>query len=217
MTKKISAVRVFDLKSTSGSFVGNEKIRKGKDYRLFRGGSVRIGESVLTVNQLDPNASSSRRESAKPPASTGRASTRSTRASRSTRSSQPEVIEVDPPAKESNKKSTGLKRRGIQLVVTEGPHEGETFTLESGGDETLIIGKNPTSTIGTIARLNKDKSLSATHLRIDLSATKSFVAVSITDKSKGRTVVNKNAVNKGRAFVNDMIKIGDSVLEVQRL
>jgi len=221
MTKKLTAVRVFDLKSESGTFVGKEKVRKGKDYRIFTNQSVRIGESELTIKKLDPSASSSStRETEKPAARTARAtrSAGTTRASRSTRSTpeSEEVIELSPSSADSKQKA-GLKRRGVQLVVTEGPHKGESFAMESGGDETLIIGKNPTSSVGTVIQLKKDKSLKATHLRVDLNVAKKLVTISITDKSKGGTLVNRNTVNKGRAFINDVIKIGDSVLDIQPL
>ncbi|CAJ1946357.1 unnamed protein product [Cylindrotheca closterium] len=218
VTKKLTAVRVVDLKSDSGTFVGQEKIRSGKDYRIFTGQSVRIGESELTIKKLDPSAT---KEVVKPTAIAGRASrsARSTRASRSSTKSTPEpeeVIELSPSSTNSKPKA-GLKRRGLQLVVTEGPHKGESYALESGGDETFIIGQNPTSSVGTVIKLKKDKSLKATHLRIDLNVAKKLVTVSITDKSKGRTTVNRNTVNKGRAFINDIIKIGDSVLDIQPL
>lgn len=214
ITKKLIAVRVFDLKSTTGTFIGKEKIKSGKDYRIFRGDSVRIGDSLLTVKQLDPNAYSSKRETAKRSASTGQVS-KSIRTSRSTRST-PEVIEVSPPSKGS-KKTTGLKRVGVQLVVTQGPHKGESYEIESGGEETLIIGKNPSSSVGTLIKLSKDNSLNATHMRVDLNVAKKLITVSITDKSKGGTQVNNSTINKGRAFINDIIKIGDSVLEVKAL
>jgi hypothetical protein len=59
--------------------------------------------------------------------------------------------------------------------------------------------------------------LKATHMRLDLVVQKKLTTVTVTDKSKGGTVVNRDVVNKGRAFINDSIKIGNSVFEVKSL
>ena len=114
-------------------------------------------------------------------------------------------------------KPKALKRRGVKLVVTEGPHKGEVHILERGKTESYTIGSKPSSKIGGLVALKRDKRLKASHLTLTLSVTKKLVTVVITDKSKGGTQVNRDTVNKGKAFINDMITIGDSVLEIRSL
>jgi hypothetical protein len=206
VSKKLIGLNVTDLKSSSGSFVGSEKIRKGKDYRIFRGGSVRIGETVLTVKTLDPSKVAFANKESRPSGNkrTGRRQDVSCPASE-----EPEATpDVELPR---------LKRRGVRLEVTEGPHKGESFELEHGGTETFIVGSKPSSRTGGLLCLNKDASLKATHMHLDLVVSKKLTTVTVTDKSKGGTVVNRDVVNKGRAFINDSIKIGSSVLEIKSL
>jgi hypothetical protein len=69
-----------------------------------------------------------------------------------------------------------LKRRRGQLVIIEGPHKGE-----HGMTETFIIGSKPSSKTGDLVCLDKDSSLKATHLCLDLAATKKLIAIIITD------------------------------------
>lgn len=205
VSKKLIGVIVTDLKSSGGSFVGREKIRKGKDYQIFRGGSVRIGETILTVKKLDP--------------STVVTTTRESKSSKRVRSSKKPKAQLSSGNEESEEtfkvKTSLLQRRGVRLEVTEGPHTGESFELESGGTETFIVGSKPSSRSGEPLRLSKDTSLKATHLRLDLVVSKKLTTVAVTDKSKGATVVNRDTVNKGRAFINDTIKIGNSALMIK--
>jgi pSer/pThr/pTyr-binding forkhead associated (FHA) protein len=205
VSKKLVSVTATDLKSSGGSFVGSEKIRKGKDYKLFRGGSVRIGSSLLKVKTLDPN------KVASTPQEKRAAATK--KVSRKQRVSPVSEEPEETPETEVPR----LKRRGVRLVVTEGPHKGESFELEHGGIDSYNIGSKPSGKTGDILCLNKDDSLQANHVRLDLVVTKKLTTVTVTDKSKGGTMVNRDSVNKGRAFISDKIKIGNSVLQIKTL
>eukprot|EP00980_Cylindrotheca_fusiformis_P007206 scaffold1525_cov142-Cylindrotheca_fusiformis.AAC.6 len=211
VTKKLISVNVTDLKSSSGTFVGSEKIRTGKDYRVFRGGSVRIGSSLLTVNKLDPNASvasTSQRPSSNPAAYR----TRSNRSNRIVSD-----ITYDAASEEEVEEEPRSNGRGVVVVVTQGPHKGDSYEMKSGESETLIVGSKPSSKVGTLVSLSNDKKLKPTHMRLDLNVSKKLTTVSVVDKSKGGTQVNRDTITKGRAFINDIIKIGDSVLEIKSL
>jgi serine/threonine protein kinase len=208
VTKRLISINVTDLKSSGGTYVGTEKIRKGKDYRIFRGGSVRIGNSLLTVKTLDPNAATA-------PTTEQVSSKTSTTKTRSTRRNQ--NVAKSSAAAPQEVEEPRLKRHGVCLVVTQGPHKGDSFELESGETETLFVGSKPSSKTGTLASLNKDKKLKATHTRVDLNVSKKLTTITVTDKSKGGTQVNRDTINKGRAFINDNIRIGDSVLEIKAL
>lgn len=210
VTKKLISINVTDLKTSGGTFIGTEKIRNGKDYRIFRGGSIRIGKSLLTVKALDPNAANA---SSSTQQVSSKASASRTRSARSNRNAS----ESTSPSPEDELDEPRLKRRGVVLVVTQGPHKGDSFTLESGETETLIVGSKPSSKVGKLVSLNKDKKLRATHMRVDLNVAKKLTTVNIVDKSKGATQVNRDTITKGRAFINDIIRIGDSVLEIKSL
>lgn len=196
VSKKLISVNVTDLKSSSGSFVGADKIRTGKDYRIFRGGTVRIGETLLAIKSLDPSNSAVSNQDSKP--------SEQKRANMQKEASK--IFHVP-----------RLKRRGVRLEVTEGPHKGETFELEQHGIETFNVGSTPSSKSGNALCLKRDSSLKATHVRLDLVVSKKLTTVTVTDKSKGGTAVNRDVVSKGRAFINDTIKIGNSVLEIKSL
>jgi len=197
--KRMISVLVVDLKS-SGAYVGSEKIRKGKDYRIFRGESVKIGNSLLSVSTLDPNVSSVR-------------STSSSRKPRGNRKrAKAEEPETSQPMHNSNK-----KRRGVLLKVVEGPHQGESFEFEVGGVETYIVGSKPSGKTGEMLPFGRDSSLKANHVRLDLNSSKKLTTVLVTDKSKGETIVNRSKVKSGRAFINDRICIGATVLQIQPL
>ena len=210
------SVNVTDLNSSSGSFVGNtEKIRKGKDYRIFRGGSVKIGSSLLVVKNLEPIPSTGT-------PGTSSASSKSNSStkqvlSRRGQNNSGDKKKSSAAEQEQQKEIPRIKRRGVQLVVTEGPHAGESFDLEHGGVEAFVIGSKPSTSVDSVICLKKDKSLKASHVRLELDVSKKFTVVSITDKSKGATYVNSSAVKNGRAFINDQIKVGNSVLEVRSL
>ena len=198
VTKKRVTVTITDLNS-SGTFLGTERIRKGKDYVVFPGQSFRIGESSISIKK---STSKSNPTSAKP-----------------------FVIDVDEDSEESPALPR-LKRRGFILQVTEGPHKGESFELESGGVETLVIGSKPSKgakgskDVG-LMKLAKDKEVGASQVRVELAASKKLTAVIVTDlKSTGTTDVNGDRVQKGKAakaFVNDRIVIGETELTVKAL
>lgn len=209
ITRKLIGVVVKDLKSKTGAFIGSEKIRSGGDWKIFRGGTVRIGDTLLRVDTLDvtkvaaPAGASSktrkRTQSKKEPGSKSTASTKS-------KTSEAETKE--PPR---------TKRRGVLIAVIEGPHKGEAQELEKGLVESINVGSKPTSSAGGTIKLNKDQDVKATHIRIELFNSSKLKAVVVTDKSKGNTKVNRDTVNKGRAFINDRISIGNTVLEVRSL
>jgi len=117
---------------------------------------------------------------------------------------------------ESNSGS-GLKRRGVRLLVINGPHKGDSYDLEAGANEIVLIGSNPTSKIGAVLPLKKDKTLNTTHVRLDLAITRKCTAVKVTARSNAKTMVNNNAVNSTKAFINDSIVIGGTTLKVQTL
>lgn len=126
-----------------------------------------------------------------------------------------------PPVERSSniqeKKVTRKDRWGVQILVVEGPHKGESYELERGISEGFNVGKKPTGLSGETIVLRKDMDLKATHARIELVDSKKMKAALVIDKSKGGTLVNRNKVNKGRAFVHDQITIGKTVLMIKPL
>ena len=213
---KRESVNVIDLKSSSGTYIGSNLIRKGNEYRVFCNDSFRIGNSSFKVQRLGslkPGVKLEMQQIKQDEAAKAARTTRNTSASRiQTGDSEATPIQAVP----------GLKRRGIRIDIVEGPHRGESFLLESGGVESVVLGSDPTASkkIDSIALVN-DRDIRKNHVRLDLQATKRLVSVSVTDlKSDAETVVNRNVLTYGKsmqAFRKDRIKIGKSVLEINAL
>eukprot|EP00536_Pseudo-nitzschia_multiseries_P005504 jgi/Psemu1/12707/gm1.12707_g len=130
-------------------------------------------------------------------------------------------------SKSKSRSNPELKRRGILLVCTEGPHKGETHELEAGVCDTVFIGSDPTTTTtsgtGTGRATNtfslpNDKGVKKTHVRLDLSVNRKLTAVKITDKSNGgETRVNRDKVKNTKAFIHDVITIGETSIAIRAL
>jgi hypothetical protein len=138
---------------------------------------------------------------------------------RQNKRSTPEVVIIDEKEDEEPKKSNSksLKRRGVRLMVVEGPHKGESVVLEVGDTETLMIGSKPSSKIGSTLALKKDKAIESNHVQLTLNVGK-FTAVLLTDKSKGKTYKNFDVVKTStKAFLNDTIRIGNSGISIIEL
>lgn len=214
--KNLVSVNVTDLKSSSGSFVGSEKIRKGKDYRVFCGQSVRIGDSTFAIKKAEKPKTTMTQDMLR----VREAESTEIRKPRATRSSP--AVEAPTPEEAAEPALPRLKRRGVRLQVIEGPHAGESFELESGEVETFVLGSKPSSSSkGDPLALRNDRSIDASHVRLELVTKKKLTVVAVTDlKSNGGTVVNREVLGKGkstRAFMKDRIKIGNTIIEVQTL
>jgi hypothetical protein len=133
----------------------------------------------------------------------------------------PEVITIDEKVDDKAKASTGkpLKRVGVKLVVIAGPHKGESIDLESGGTEMLVLGSKPSSKTGAMYALKKDKGIQATHVVLELDVGKKMTTVRLIDKSNGNTYKNREKVRTSstKAFLNDTIKIGDTMINITDL
>ena len=202
-TKKLLCINVTDLNSSSGSFVGSDRIRKGKEYKVFRGQSVKIGNSLLSVHNLNPDNMTSHQ---KPAAAQKKAKSRDMNTGSS---EEGQLVDQELPR---------LRRKGVALFVVEGPHKGDLFELEHGGIDCMVLGSKPSSKIGQLITLKNDSNIKATHLKLELVVQKKMTYVSLTDKSKGNSWVNRDKVRANtRAFINDQITIGDTVLQLRSL
>lgn len=132
-------------------------------------------------------------------------------------SKEPVIIDTDEDDEMGKVDPTPLQRRGVRIVCTEGPHKGETYEMEAGLNEAVVIGSNPTSKIGETLPFKKDKTLKTTHVRLDLAINRKLTTVKVTDKSKGETMVNRDVVKSTKAFINDTIHIGETSLKIQSL
>jgi hypothetical protein len=204
VTKKLTGINVKDLKSTGGSFVGNEKIRSGNSMKIYRGDALRIGASSLRVKNLDAvqvgTAPRSKKATAGLKMSTDKSKT----------DKPVEIVEL-------NEDVTPLQRQGVRICIVDGPHTGESYELEHGISASVDVGSNPSGKAGGIISLKRDGKVKANHVQIELDGLKKIKAVVVTDKSKGATKVNRDTIKKARAFINDRIHVGDSVLEIKSL
>ena len=147
------------------------------------------------------------------------------RRQRTTRSGKAmeEIIMIDDDSqdeKESrNTPATRLKRRGVSITCIEGPLRGDSYDIEAGMNEIIVIGSKPrpSPSTGQFLCLKKDKDILATHVRLELSINRKVTALKVTDKSKGKTFVNRHAVTSTKAFINDIIKIGGSSFKIKTL
>ena len=114
---------------------------------------------------------------------------------------------------------TRLKNCGVSIACVEGPYEGHSFSIEAGKNETLVIGSKPAPSPngGLFVCLKNDKNIQAKHVRLDLSIYRTVTALKVTDKSKGKTFVNRHPVTSTKAFINDTIKIGNSSFKIKPL
>ncbi|KAL3904346.1 MAG: hypothetical protein SGILL_010105, partial [Bacillariaceae sp.] len=129
-----------------------------------------------------------------------------------------EYVFVEGTKEDTHTQTPALKRRGVRIIVVGGPHKGESFDIEDSGNETIVIGSKPSTKVGTAVSLPKDKSMSATHLRLDLSLKKTMKpAVAVTNKSKDQVFVNSIPVKNTKAFIGNEIAIGHTVLRVDQL
>jgi hypothetical protein len=210
VTKMLIAVNVTDLKSSSGTFHGNEKIRKSM--KLFPGDLIKLGGTILRVNQLDTAKVAT--ATVEMPAVKKRAGHRL--------ASDPEVFEIArAPADEevymedaSHEEPTS-KRQGLKLQVIVGPNLGDTFEIEHGACDTVNVGSKPSGKKNKIA-LTKDSSLKANHMQLKLySYARRHYGLIITDKNTGAVKINGDTISQtGRASVNDCISLGNTVLKV---
>lgn len=147
------------------------------------------------------------------------------RRQRTTRSGKAvEEIVIDDDNEEENEPrntpATRLKRRGVCITCIEGPLRGDSYDIEAGVNEIIVIGSKPrpSPSSGQFLCLQKDKGILATHVRLELSINRNNVtALKVTDKSKGKTFVNRHAITSTKAFINDTIKIGGSSFKIKTL
>ena len=109
---------------------------------------------------------------------------------------------------------------GVCILVTEGPCKNTSFTLTKNETPVLVIGSNPTSK-SEETFLIQDPSVGANHVRLELVVARKLCTVNVKDlKSSGGTLVNATNVKAGKvqkAFMNDSIHIGDTVLQIKTL
>ena len=206
-TKKLIAVNVTDLKSSSGTFHGHEKIRTSM--KVFSGGVIKVGGTTLKVVELD---------AAKVATTPFEAQAGKKRAIRRmvAEPEQHEVAtEVEGWLDDGSTKKPCKKREGLKLKVINGPNVGDLFEIELGVSDIVMVGSKPSGKGSKIA-LTKDSSLKPNHIQLKLySYARKHFGLIVTDKNTGAVKINGNNINQtGRASVNDCITIGNSVLKV---
>ena len=204
--KKMQAVVVTNLSSSCDAYVNGTAIAFKKSRKVFISDKIKIGDSTMKVQTL---ATNEKRAAAKKPAATATAS-------RMQVDQHDEEENVSPPTK-NKARSTGP---GVCILVTEGPCKNTSFALTKNETPVLVIGSNPTSK-SEETFLIQDPSIGANHVRLELIVARKLCTVNVKDlKSSGGTLVNSTNVKAGKvqkAFINDSIHIGDTVLQVKTL
>lgn len=202
-TKRIQSVLVTDLRSSSGTYVNGSSIPARKERKVFIGDSITIGDSTMKVMPLaQENESRPKQEQAakKPTAAAAR------------------PIDAENKAPAKNEARTGP---GVCITFIDGVCEGECFYLTTNDDTTrIVLGSNPVSKSDE-ALCIPDPSIDATHARLELNYARKLCTVNVKDlKSSSGTFVNRSRIPSGKerkAFINDSIQIGDTVMKVKTL
>lgn len=126
------------------------------------------------------------------------------------------------PSKENTVKPKA--RLGLALLITSGPHSGESYELLKGETACLVIGKNPKSSKPRqqefLWPLPHDSEVGDTHVKLDLRASKQSSSIKITDLKCGATLVDQKVLKKGanvQAFIGNSFVIGESTFMVKEL
>ena len=209
-TKKLIAVNVTDLKSSSGTFHGHEKIRTSM--KVFSGDLIRLGGTTLKVVELD---------AAKLATTPKEAQAGKKRAHRPA-VAEPEQhemadtsTELEVSMEDRSTQDLGRKREGFRVKVINGPNVGDTFEIEQGVSDIVNVGSKPSGKGSNIA-LTKDSSLKSNHIQLKLySFARNHFGLIVTDKNTGTVKINGVSIKQtGRASVNDHITIGKSELKI---
>lgn len=203
--KKMQAVMVTNLSSSNDTYVNGTLIASKKSRKVFISDTITIGDSTMKIQKL---ATNEKQVEVKKPAAAV--------ASRMQVDQDDEEENVSPPIK-NQERSTGP---GVCILVTEGPCKNTSFTLTKNETPILVIGSNPTSK-SEETFLIQDPSVGANHVRLELVVARKLCTVDVKDlKSSGGTLVNSTTVKAGKvqkAFMNDSIHIGDTVLQIKTL
>lgn len=115
-------------------------------------------------------------------------------------------------------------RSGLEFVVQNGPHVGESFTMVDGETNMVVIGKNPKTSktsFEALFRLQKDPEVDNSHVKLELRVSRQVCSVKVWDlnSSSGTVVGNKTIPSGGnhQAFVNDKFRVGQSTFRIAEL
>ena len=203
-TRQICSVKVSDLNSSSGSWVRNEKVKKGRDAQAFVNDSVVIGHSKFCL--LDLTLSKPPRVDVKLKKAAEKATTKTAPFSEKKRN--------------VNNDASSIRPDLTLVVVSDSRHNGESFPLFKGGDEVLNIGSScSVAGQGVSVVLDLDNKIEKRHARVRLQSGK-IPKVCITDLSESSgTYLNGRKIIKGKeiaGFISDRIQVGATVLEIRR-
>lgn len=195
--RKFFSVVVTDLKSSLGTSVNGTKMRKGKTQKAFVNDEIKIGNSTFKIAPLAANVSAPSRRTDLDEAAIAK--------------------ENQVPAENSS-----LGRQGVSLVFIAGPYKGNAVDLIKGQSETFVLGAKPSGSGDSSFAMPKDSSISnPSHVRLELDTSKKFFTVMVTDlKSSSGTSVNGHKLSNGKAqkaFINDEIAIGNSVMKIKNV
>ena len=198
--KRMQTVLVTNLSSSSGTFINGSSIPAKKERKVFINDTITIGGSVLKIMKLPQD---------KEPQPTFSPPTQKPAAVAKTRSDE----NKKPP---SNKPPpTGP---GVRITFKQGQHND--FYLAKSDVSRIVIGSNPSSKKDETITI-PDASVDATHARLELIYARKLCTVTVTDlKSSSGTFVSASRIPSGKdrkAFINDLIQVGDVIMQVKPL
>ena len=132
-----------------------------------------------------------------------------------------ESDENEPPLETST-----LDKACLELLIVEGPHEGQVIPIGGHYNDTIVVGKDPQTNSKPSTKdafgvsLPNDRLASSLHAKFTLTSKKTVHSIRVTDMSSTNgTYVKGSILAKGKsmqAFPGDRIKIGDSVFKIKK-
>ena len=219
VTKQSSSIKITDLNSGT-TIVNQTTIKKGKDMQAFIGSSFAIGESTFTVKELSKqnqkaNASTTTTKEA------GKKKTPFVAHYNQASTTRSNVKSAPPKKLDKASKTSSSSKMGPSAIleVVSGPHKGETFALIKDEVEIINVGSaSSAAKKGEPVVLAADTRIEKRHAIFKLVVSRKLVKVAVKDLSESGTFVNGTLTAKGKehmAFINDLIKIGETELVVK--
>jgi pSer/pThr/pTyr-binding forkhead associated (FHA) protein len=223
--KTFSTVVVKDLKSSSGTFVKGRALGKGKEQKLFVSDTFQVGNSSFEIRAIPASelGGDEDHENKEPNERSSRAAAKAI--GKKVAHQEPS----DASMMDEHNKKEGVASKGtgfgVVLQIIGGPHSGERIILEQGAVEAIVLGSKPRSKVSSdqsFALAQDSSVVDPCHVRFELNTSHSkFYSITVTDlKSTVGTVINSTKLAKGKslkAFLNDQVKIGDTVVEIKKL
>jgi serine/threonine protein kinase len=216
--KKMITLIVQDMKSKSGTFVGQMRIPNGKTQTVFLNDTLRLGDVQITILPWKSRTAASSSSLSTNPVTNDhqRIVNSKTRIPKTILSSSANQGRIDENVIVQSAKVPS-QPRGFRVDFTLGPHKGKSILLQEGCTECVALGQQ-LAIANDIPSFSLEDMSRVLYLHLDTTQ-KSYCRVQLKMDTKKRSKqqqhtpigLNGNALsNNAIAFANDTITIGDT-------